>query len=105
MVDHSFYTESYLGEKIPEKHFPNCMARAQEALACFDRRYTVSGTEEERKLALCAMAEAVWENDRRGNVVSATTGSVSVRYGEADRRWRALYEKARIYLQICRGVS
>ena len=106
MVDFGFYTDTYLGSRIPEKQFPSCMARAREALACFQRLYTVSGGEEERRLALCAMAEAVYAAFCRGGVVSASAGSVAVRYGETDGRlWRELYEKARIYLDIYRGVG
>ena len=106
MVDFAFYRDTYLGLQIPEKQFNSCMARAREALAALRRRYTVTGGAEEEKLALCAMAEAVWEAYRRGDAVSATVGSVSVRYPDGDRRlWRELYEKAGIYLEICRGVA
>ena len=107
MADYGFYTEAYLGTLIPEKHFSRCMARAQETLACFERCYEVAGGTEERKLALCAMAEAVYAAQRRGGVVSASAGSVSVRYQDAaDRQlWRELYAAARIYLDIYRGVS
>ena len=104
MVDFGFYTDTYLGAKIPEKHFSESMARAKEALAAFRRRYTVTGGEMEEKLALCAMAEAVFDATRRGGAVSATVGSVSVRYGE-NQLWRELYEQCRIYLDFYRGVS
>lgn len=106
MADFAFYRDTYLGLRIPEKQFDGCVARAREALAAFRRRYTVTGGTEEERLALCAMAEAVWEAYRRGGAVSATVGSVSVRYGEdEDRLWRELYEKAAIYLDIYRGVG
>ena len=106
MVDFSFYTDTYLGSKIPEKQFPESMARAKEALAAFRRRYTVTGGQMEESLALCAMAEAVYDASRRGGAVSATVGSVSVRYGDKESRlWRELLEKARIYLGFYRGVS
>ena len=105
MVDFGFYTGTYLGSKIPEKQFSSCMARAGEALAALKRRYTVTGGEEAQKLALCAMAEAVYDSFRRGGAVSASVGSVSVRYDGEKRLWRELYEKARIYLDICRGVA
>ena len=106
MVDFHFYRDTYLGTKIPEKQFSESMARAKEALAAFRQRYTVTGTPEEEKLALCAMAEAVFDATRRGGVVSASTGSVSVRYEDRQSRlWRELYERARIYLGFYRGVS
>ena len=107
MPDFTFYTDSYLGCRIPEKQFAASMARASEALACFRRIYTVSGGAEEQKLALCAMAEAVYDAQRRGGVVSASAGSVAVRYRDAEEAqlWRELYERARIYLDIYRGVG
>ena len=106
MADFGFYTDTYLGNRIPEKQFASCMARAKAALACMERRFSVSGGPEERRLALCAMAEAVYAAFCRGGVVSATTGSVSVRYRDDDEKlWRELYEQARIYLEICRGVG
>lgn len=107
MTDYGFYTAAYLGTVIPEKQFKRCMARAGEALAHFERIYTVTGGAEERRLALCAMAEAIYTAANRSGVVSATVGSVSVRYLEnADRQlWRELYDRARIYLNIYRGVA
>ena len=107
MPDYSFYTGAYLGQLIGEKQFSACMARARDALAYFDSVYQVTGTQEERKLALCAMAEAVHGAQRRGGAVKATVGSVSVQY-QADaylQLWRELYDAARIYLKICRGVA
>lgn len=107
MADYSFYTQEYLGAEIPEKHFNRCMARAREALAALERRYSVTGGTEERKLALCAMAEAVYRGEKHAGIVSAGTGSVSVRYAESGPRqlWRELYDRAAIYLEICRGVG
>ena len=106
MPDYSFYTGAYLGQRIPEKQFAFCIARAGEALAQIDRAYRVTGTQEERKLALCAMAEVAYAAQRRNGAVSATVGGVSVRYREdaARQLWRELYDAARIYLKICRGV-
>lgn len=107
MADFSFYTQEYFGAEIPQKQFDRCMARAREALAAMERRYTVAGGTEERKLALCAMAEAVYRGEKRRGVVSATAGSVSVRYEDSGPRqlWRELYEQAAIYLEISRGVG
>ena len=107
MPDYSFYTGAYLGQLIGEKQFSACMARARDALAYFDIVYQVTGTQEERKLALCAMAEAVHGAQRRGGAVSCAVGDVSVRYRDDGARqlWRELYDAARIYLKICRGVA
>ena len=106
MVDFRFYTDTYLGTRIPEKQFPESMARARDALAAFRRRYTVTGGQMEENMALCAMAEAIYGTSCRRGAVSATVGSVSVRYADGEKQlWRELLESARIYLGIYRGVS
>ena len=105
--DYSFYTGAYLGDLIPEKQYVPCMARARVALQHFDSVYRVTGTQEERNQALCAMAEVIYRDRCRGGAVKATVGSVSVQY-QADaylQLWRELYAAARIYLKICRGVA
>ena len=106
MVDFGFYTHTYLGSNIPEKQFAACAARAAEALDHFRRVYQVEGGPQAQDMAICAMAEAVHAASCRSGVVSASAGSVSVRYGDKQTRLqRELYEKARIYLDIYRGVS
>lgn len=109
MVDYNFYCNDYLGSLIPPKAFPEAMQRAAEALQTFKRRYQVVSTgDDTEKLALCAMAEAVYRAGRRGNVSAATVGSVTVRYGEDTAQkdlHRELYRCASIYLDIYRGVS
>ena len=52
-------------------------------------------------------AEAVHGAQRRGGAVSCAVGDVSVRYRDDGARqlWRELYDAARIYLKICRGVA
>ena len=111
MADYVFYTDVYLGCAIPEKAFPGMALRAREALERIQRicRVTVPG-EDSLKMAICAMAETLYAHSkRRGGVVSASTGEVSVRYegaGQADRLLRQeLYRQAAIYLDICRGVE
>ena len=105
--DYNFYADAYLGQKIPESQFVPCMARARVALQRFDRIYQISGTAEERNLALCAMAEAIYDYRRKEGVVKATVGSVSVQYAANAhlQLWRELYEAASIYLQLYRGVT
>jgi hypothetical protein len=106
MVNYEFYVNQYLGNTIPEKAFAGMAAQAVQALERFKRIYRVesSGPEAE-KMAVCAMAETLWQNRNQG-MASANIGSVSVEY-ETDRKAlrRALYEKACIYLDIYRGVG
>lgn len=100
MPHFGFYTEVYGGELIPEAAFSQAVCRAADALASMKRRYKVTGSEEAENMALCAMAEAVYQT--RG-VESATVGSVSVRYGDAPKT--TVYEAACRYLDIYRGVG
>lgn len=100
MPHYGFYTEVYGGDRIPEAAFHGAVCRAYDALAAMKRRYTVTGTQEEENMALCAMAEAVYA--ARG-VESASVGSVSVRYGDAPKN--AVYQAACRYLHIYRGVG
>ncbi len=106
MVDFEFYVNQYLGVAIPEKAFSGVAAQGQRYLDRLKRSYRVesSGTEAE-KMAVCAMAEALWEN-RNSGVASASVGSVSVRYetGKSSLN-QMLYERACIYLDIYRGVG
>ena len=111
MADFAFYTDVYLGSAIPEKAFCSMAQRANEILLRFCRIYRVSVPgEDSRKLAVCAMAESLYAHSkRRGGISAASVGEVSVHYeggAQADRQLnRELYEKASIYLDICRGVE
>ena len=111
MADFAFYTDGYLGSTIPEKAFPEMAMRARECLQRFQRIYrvTVPG-EDSRKMAICAMAETLYAHSkRRGGVVAAGVGEVSVRYESGEQAdkllQRELYEKASIYLELSRGVG
>ena len=111
MADYEFYVNCYLGSAIPEKAFPTAAAQAAAALERICRIYTVAQCgEETKKMAICAMAEAVYASSRRkAGVTAASVGNVSVRYenGEHAERslQRELYRKAAIYLDIYRGTS
>ena len=109
MVDYIFYSQSYLGNQIPEKAFDNAALQAQAALERIKRIYKVAQHgQTEEKMALCAMAEAIFAYaKRRTGLSAASVGNVSVRYENGD--WadkalpRELYRKASIYLDIRRG--
>lgn len=109
MVDFEFYRDGYLGSVIPEKQFAPVASRAEAELDRLKRRYRVSsqGGDLER-MALCAMAEALFRAQSRRGISSASVGNVSVRYQDADPEKelrRELYQCAGIYLDIYRGVS
>lgn len=111
MADYEFYVNSYMGSAIPQKAFPAAAAQAAAALERICRIYTVAQHgEETRKMAICAMAEAVYAFGRRKAGVTATSvGNVSVRYenGEHTNKslQRELYRQASIYLDIYRGTQ
>lgn len=108
MVEYDFYVNSYLGSAIPEKAFPGMAARARDALTRFESIYTVEAAgQESRNMALCAMAEAIFEARRQGGLRSANVGSVRVQYedGSGKALERELYRRASIYLDIYRGVG
>lgn len=111
MVDYEFYVNQYLGSMIPEKAFSAAASQAAAALERFCRIYRVadSGIESQR-MAICAMAEALYAcSRRRSGVTAASVGSVAVRYEDGERAdkalWRELYQRAAIYLDIYRGAG
>ena len=111
MADYAFYTDVYLGSAIPEKAFTGMALRAREALDRLKRIYRVEiPGEDSLKMAVCAMAEALYAHGkRRGGVTAAAVGETSVRYensNQADKQLRReLYDQASIYLDISRGVE
>lgn len=110
MVTYEFYKNSYLGSAIPESAFSGVAARAEAALAKMKRMYEVrSSGEALEHLAICAMAEAIYQQeDRKPEVLQAKMGEVSVRYSdpgtEKKNLSRELYRRACVYLDFYRGV-
>ena len=108
MVEYDFYVNSYLGSAIPEKAFPGMAARALDVLRRYESIYrVVEAGQEARSMAVCAMAEAFYEAQRRGGLRSANVGSVTVHYedGAEKKLNRELFQRACIYLDIYRGVE
>ena len=108
MVDYDFYINSYLGSAIDEKNFPAAAARAAAALEGYERRCRVQCPgPESRRMAICAMAEVIFQYGVGRLADSASIGSVTVRWGSRGSREleQALLQKAGIYLDILRGVA
>ncbi len=100
MVDYEFYVNDYLGSAIPEKAFSGVAAQARQWLQYLKNNYrVVSSGGEAEKLAMCAMAEALWHR-QSGNMLFP--GSKT---GEKQSLGRELYQMASIYLDIYRGVT
>lgn len=106
MANYGFYRNTYLGDQIPEKAFASLAAQAAGILAGYERHYLVSGGEDARNMAVCAMADCLLDHQRRSRHSAASVGNVSVRY-EAPKQplERQLYRAASTYLDIYRGVQ
>lgn len=120
MADYNFYRNVYLGDSIPEAEYPRLIKRAGAQLAQYRRIYTVDAQQggEAEAMALCAMAEALANVEAIANgeagAQSAAIGSVSTSYGDAVAKAvditpagveRALYQAAKLYIDIYRGVG
>lgn len=112
MADYAFYTDTYLGNSIPERDFPRLSARATEQLNRYKRIYTVNVPEEHSEdRAVCAMADALYYFETVQNTPqSASIGSVSSSQGTAvdispKAQSKELYRCAAMYLDISRGVG
>ena len=122
MVTYTFYGRTFGGSSILQQDWVYYEGRAESKLKQYERDYTVTVPEgedpvEARARAICALADVMASFDAIGSgaagpVASIKTGEVSVSYalgsGAIDLsekgQARALYEAARQYLDIYRGV-
>ena len=114
---YDFYKNTYCGTAISEAEFPELLKRAEDKLAFYEGVYRVSGEETLRKMALCAMAEAIGYFDAaqngQGGLRYASVGTVSVSgkgiYSQVDispaAQEKELYRAASLYLTIYRGTA
>ena len=114
---YDFYLNTYCGTAMEAEEFPYYIARAEDQLAQYARTYQVTGDGNMRKMALCAMAEAIAYFDAaqngQGGLRYASVGTVSVSgkgiYSQVDispaARDRELYRAACRYLTICRAIA
>ena len=56
---YGFYLETYGGSALSEAEFAEAVKRATEQLALYERSFRVTGDEVARKMAICAMADAI----------------------------------------------
>ena len=115
MVCYSFYTQDYHGGSVSAEDWADLEREASATLAGYKRNYNVTGTELDEKMAVCAMVEVLDAYAETGSpagaVSSASIGSVSESYKSATgaeyaaRRCKDVYNAARRYLGIYRGVS
>ena len=114
-ADFRFYRQVYGGTALGEDTFPEAAARAGDVLRFYARAYQVTGSEEDKAKAICAMAEAIAYFDAaqngEGGLRYAKVGSVSVSgkgiYSQVDisasAQEKELYRTAGRYLEIYRG--
>ena len=113
----NFYRDTYGGSALSDAELPEAVKRAEEVLAAYARKYRVSGDEIARKMAVCAMAEAIVyfqkAQNGEGGLRYAKVGTVSVSgkgiYSAIDispqAQEQALYRTACRYLDIYRGAK
>ena len=114
---YGFYVNQFGGSSISQEDFPELERRARDRLGRYERTYRVEGDENARKMAICAMAEAIAYYDAarngEGGLRYASVGTVSVSgkgiYARVDispaAQERELYRTAATYLDIYRGVG
>ncbi len=113
----AFYREIYGGSSLTEEELPELMARAEDWLRGLERKYRVRGSEKDRKLALCALAETLGYFDAaqngKGALRYASVGTVSVSgkgiYAQLDIGPKAqeqeMYRVTQRYLEVYRGTG
>ena len=107
MTDYSFYTDTYLGNLIPEEEFPRVLKRADARLEeltyghCFDPGLPES-VQTCVALAECAIADTLYSNDSASGgfapsaaVTEEKVGSHSVKYADAVSASQALAAQTR----------
>ncbi len=112
MPGYEFYCAEFHGGSIPSEDFHLYASRADTELKRLERLYTVKGTDDGRKLAVCAVADILYyfDNVMSGAAVkSVSIGSVSESGADIDTSVKAqkkeLYNAASLYLEIYRGVK
>lgn len=112
MPGYEFYCTEFHGCSIPDEDFCTYASRANAEIKRLERRYTVTGTDNERRLAVCAVADVLYYFDNAlsgATVKSASIGSVSESGVDIDTSVKAqkkeLYNVASLYLEIYRGVK
>ena len=111
-----FYREVYGGSSLSGEELTQLLRRAEEWLAGLGRYCRITGSEEERSKALCALADTLGYYDAaqngQGALRYASAGSVSVSgkgiYSQLDispeAQEKELYRVAGRYLDIYRGT-
>lgn len=113
----AFYRDVYRGSSLTGEELPELIARSEDWLKSLERKYRVTGSETDRKMALCALAETMSYFDAaqngKGALRYASVGSVSISgkgiYNMLDispaAQEKEMYRTAGRYLEIYRGIE
>lgn len=78
LLDYNFYVGTYYGIGILAEDWPRLSTRADDELAAMERKYTITGTEEQRNKAICAIADELYSRDLITSAAFAVDESGSV---------------------------
>lgn len=104
MVSFEFYVNEYHGGTVPESDWVRMEARAQLQMEKWKRSMSFSGEDRQVNLAICALADGLWEADSMGMLRSASIGSVSVEYRVKNPE-KMLLERISSFVDVYRGVG
>ena len=96
LPDYSFYMDTFHGISIPSEDWARLSTHADRKIRYFERAFAITGNEESRNLALCAVADMMYTYemaaasllavDESGNIGASNVsiGSVSTSSKETD---------------------
>lgn len=113
MPCYEFYLTQFATGNIPPESFFAYASRAEHEINRLERIYTVTGTDTQRNLAVCAVADLLYYFDtlscNGATLKSVSVGSVSESYSDVDMSVKAqrkeIYKTVSLYLDIYRGVK
>jgi len=105
MVTYDYYKKYYAGSVIPEEAFSGAVERAKVVLDKIERTYKVRKCNLTEEFALYRMAEEIYRDDERRDVIQRAVGDVSVRYADPQPLEQRLFKIASMHIDIYRGVS
>lgn len=97
MLDYTFYTETY-GGTLPEDVFSRLAKRSEYYVKKLVSKYDAEA--EAIQMAICAVADAMNQNETGGQVASESVGSWSRTFvqNESKTGEKLLYDAAMLYL-------
>lgn len=81
MIDYTFYVEEFQGDLIPSDYFNKYIERATYLLQrLILNRFVDTYYERQYNLALCEIAEVIYNNPKSVNATSESLGDYSINY-------------------------